>query len=468
MLRRTLLASALAAIPAAACGGMVRAAGRRRPNIVFVLTDDLGYGDIGAYGQTKIRTPRIDRLAREGMRFTQGYAGAPVCSPSRGALLTGMHTGHARIRDNFALAGGRVGYKGAQKIRRASLTPADRTVAQHLKNAGYATGVMGKWHLDGYDRQAVPTNFGFDEFRGWLVTEPVTEGYFPTKRMHGTRMVDVPENAGGAKRLYDTTLITDESIDFIERHRADPFFLFVAYNAPHSPYVAPSLAPYADRPWPQDEQSYAAMIDSLDANVGRLLDRIDALGLGRDTIVVFSSDNGPRSEPSAYQTRIADSFDSNGGLTGYKRDLYEGGLRVPFIVRWTGHVAAGSTSDQPVYFPDFLPTALAAAGARSQPSDGIDLIPHLTGARTRLAPRVLYWEFYSPEFGQAARLGQWKALRLKRDGPVMLFDLSVDPWESRNLADVHPDIVRRLSAAMAEAHRPSAEYPDPAPGERAL
>jgi arylsulfatase A-like enzyme len=461
MLRRTFLAgAAMAAISGAALAASP--AGARRPNIIFILADDLGYGDVGVHGQSRIRTPNIDRLAQQGRLFTQGYAGAPVCSPSRAALLTGLHTGHARIRDNFALAAGHVGYKGQQQIRRASLTPEDRTVAQHLKAAGYTTGIMGKWHLDGYDRDAVPTNFGFDEFKGWLVTEPTTEGYWPVKRMHGTRMVDVPQNADGARQLYDTDLITDESIDFIQRHRADPFFLYVAYNAPHSPYVVPDFGAYADQPWPDDEKSYAAMVDRMDANIGRLLDQLQASGIDGDTIVIFSSDNGPRSEPAAYQTRMADAFDSNGGLTGYKRDMYEGGLRVPFLVRWPGHIAPGSRSDVPVYFPDLLPTALAAAGAAVQPTDGIDLLPHLRDANTIPADRFMYWEFYSPEFRQAARLGKWKAIRLQRGGATRLYDLSVDPWESRDLAPEHPDVVQMMNEGMAREHRASPEYPDPA------
>jgi arylsulfatase A-like enzyme len=462
MLRRTFLAgTAMVAIAGKALAAVP--AGVRRPNIIFILADDLGYGDVGIYGQARFRTPNIDRLAQEGRLFTQGYAGAPVCSPSRGALLTGQHTGHGRIRDNFALAAGHVGYKGQQQIRRASLTPADRTVAQHLQAAGYATGIMGKWHMDGYDPAAVPTNFGFDEFKGWLVTEPTTEGYWPVKRMHNTQMVDVPANADGARQVYDTDLITDESVDFIKRHVRDPFFLYVAYNAPHSPYVAPDLGPYADQPWAEDEKLYAAMVDRLDANVGRLLDQLQASGIDGDTIVMFSSDNGPRSEPSAYQTRMADSFDSNGGLTGYKRDLYEGGLRVPFLVRWPGHIAAGSRSDVPVYFPDLLPTALAAAGAPVQPSDGIDLMPHLRDVTVIPAERFLYWEFYSPEFRQAARMGRWKAIRLQRGGEILLFDLSVDPWESRNLAAQHPEVVGIMDEGMAREHRASAEYPDPVP-----
>jgi len=462
MLRRTFLAFALATVSSVALAASP-AGSSRRPNIVFILADDLGYGDVSAYGQAKFRTPNIDRMAQQGRLFTQGYAGAPVCSPSRGALLTGLHTGHARIRDNFALAAGHVGYKGQQQIRRASLTPADRTVAQHLQAAGYATGIMGKWHLDGYDTQAVPTNFGFDEFKGWLVTEPTTEGYYPVKRMHNTSMIDIPENAEGAKQVYDTDLITDESIDFIQRHRDDPFFLYVAYNAPHSPYIAPDFGLNADKHWPDDEKFYAAMIERLDAGVGRLLDHLQASGIDGDTIVIFSSDNGPRSEPRPYQTRMADSFDSNGGLTGYKRDLYEGGLRVPFVVRWPGHVAPGSRSDVPVYFPDLLPTALAAAGAPVQPTDGIDLLPHLRDANTIPPDRFLYWEFYEPEYRQAARYGKWKAIRLKRGGDTLLFDLSVDPWESRDLAGQHPDVLQMMNDGMAREHRASAEYPDPAP-----
>jgi arylsulfatase A-like enzyme len=465
MIRRDFILGALAAIAAAPAVAAPRP-GTRRPNIVFILADDMGYGDLAMFGQRKIATPNIERLARSGMLFTRGYAGAPVCGPSRCALMTGMHTGHGRIRDNTSIAGGRTGTKwgGKEVWRRPNLMPDDRTVAQYLQGAGYRTGLMGKWHLDGFEPEATPPKFGFDEFRGWLIQAETTQGYWPAQRIHGDKVVDIPENANGRHGRYEPFMVTEDAIDFIERHKAHPFFLYVAYNSPHSPYTAPDFGPYADRAgWADDEKTYAAMIHYLDRGIGQLLDKLAAAGLDEDTVVFFASDNGPRSEPTPQQTRVADFFDSNGGLTGYKRDMYEGGIRDPWIVRWTGKVPAGAVSDVPVYFPDFLPTALDLAGAPVAKSDGVSLKPFLVDPGRPAADRFLYWEFYDPEFRQAARWGRWKAVRLKRGGPLELYDLARDPKESRNVAAAHPDVVAVMAAGMAREHVPSVEYPDPPP-----
>jgi arylsulfatase A-like enzyme len=465
MIRRDFILSALAAL--AAAPAIAAQAGSRRPNIIFILADDMGYGDTSVYGQRRIATPNIDRLAKSGMRFTQAYAGAPVCGPSRCALMTGQHTGHCRIRDNTSLAAGKLGTKhgGAEKWRRPNLLPEDRTVAQYLQAAGYRTGLMGKWHLDGFEEKATPVQFGFDEFKGWLTPLETTQGYWPAQRVHGDKLIEIPENANGKHGRYDTDMITEDAIDFIERHKTDPFFLYVSYNSPHSPYTAPDFGPYANRKdWADDEKTYAAMIHYLDRGIGQLLDKVAKAGLDKDTVIFFASDNGPRSEPSVQQTRMADFFDSNGGLTGYKRDMYEGGIREPWIVRWTGKVPAGAVSDVPVYFPDFLPTALDLAGAKAAPTDGVSLKPFLVDPKRKGEDRFLYWEFYSPEFRQAARWGKWKAVRLKRGGPLELYDLSTDPKESRDVAAAHPDVVARMVEGMAREHVASAEYPDPAPG----
>ncbi len=458
--RRSFIASAFATGTAFALG--VDKPASRPPNIIFILADDMGYGDPSIYGQTKIRTPRIDRLAAEGARFTQGYAGAPVCAPSRCSLMTGMHVGHARVRDNFALAAGHVGHKRKEELRRASLTPQDRTIADYLHTAGYHTGLMGKWHLDGYDPEAIPTRHGFDEFKGWLTQIEETQGYWPEKRCHNEQLIDIPENAGGKHGRYDTTMITEDSVDFIERHRTEPFFLYVAYDSPHSPYTAPDFGPYANHPtWADDEKTYAAMIWYMDKGIGQILDTLHRLNLDQNTVVFFASDNGPRSEPTVQQTRVIDFFDSNGNLTGYKRDLYEGGIRDPFIVRWTGHIPAGAVSQMPVYFPDVLPTALDLAASPPVKTDGISLLPYLLHPNQAANDRFMYWEFYEPVYRQAARLGKWKAVRLKRGGKLELYDLSVDPWESKDVATQHPDVVAKIEQGMAREHLPSAEYPDP-------
>lgn len=461
MMRRSFLLGAMAAVGGAATAG-AQTSPARKPNIIFILADDLGWGDLSSYGSKRIKTPNIDRLAAQGMKFTNGYAGAPVCGPSRCALMTGLHAGHGRIRDNFAIAGGEVGMKGAQTIRRASLTPQDKTVAQYLQGAGYKTGLMGKWHLDGYDSKAGPVTFGFDEFKGWLISVPGTQSYWPERRMLNDKVVEVPQNAGGKHVLYETDMVSDESVDFIERHKDVPFFLYTAYDSPHSPYQAPDFGPYANEPWPDDEKTYAAMVHYMDLGIGRIVAKLRELKLDNDTIIFFSSDNGPRSEPNPYQTRMADNFDSNGGLTGYKRDMYDGGLRAPWIVRWTSHIKPGVVSDVPVYFPDFLPTALALAGAEPETTDGINLAPILSQAKTE--DRFMYWEFYSPEFTQAARFGKWKAVRRTRGSRIELFDIVADPWESKNLAAANPEMIKFMEDGMAREHKASLEYPDPAPG----
>jgi arylsulfatase A-like enzyme len=462
MPRREFLYGTMATVLAAQSAAAAK--GKRQPNIVFILADDMGYGDPAVYGSRKLKTPNIDRLAAEGLRFTQGYAGAPVCGPSRCALLTGLHSGHGRVRDNFALAAGSLGRKGEEKWRRPNLMPEDQTVAQMLQKAGYKTALMGKWHLDGYDPNAVPNNFGFDEFKGWLTQVEATQGYWPSQRMNNTKPIDLPENAGGAHGKYDTNMISDDSVAYIARHKQEPFFLYVAYDSPHSPYTAPDFGPYANEPWPDDAKYYAALIWYMDQGIGRILKALKEQGLDQDTVVFFASDNGPRSEETVQQTRVIDFFDSNAGLTGYKRDMYEGGIRDPWIVRWTNHIKPG-VSDVPVYFPDFLPTALDFAGARAPRLDGISLMPTLMDGKALPEERVMYWEFYEPRFRQAVRLGQWKGVRLTRTGPVELYDLSSDPWESKNLATQHPDIAARLDAIMRREHKASPEYPDPAPGE---
>ena len=282
MIRREFILGALAAIAAAPVFAAAPP-GARRPNIIFILADDMGYGDASIYGQRKISTPHIDRLAREGMLFTQGYAGAPVCGPSRNALMTGQHTGHTRIRDNTSIAGGKLGTKGkgTQLWRRPNLLPEDRTVAQYLQAAGYRTGLMGKWHLDGFEANATPPRFGFDEFKGWLIQFESTQGYWPAQRVHGDKLVDIPENANGRHGRYGTHMITEDSVDFIGRHKDQPFFLYVGYDSPHSPYTAPDFGPYADRAgWADDEKTYAAMIHHLDQGIGKLLDKLASVGLG--------------------------------------------------------------------------------------------------------------------------------------------------------------------------------------------
>jgi arylsulfatase A-like enzyme len=458
--RRGFLELALAASAGVAWASENSPGASRRPNIVFILADDLGIHDVSCYGQSRFQTPHIDRMASEGMRFTDAYAGAPVCGPSRSTLMTGLNTGHTRVRANFALAEGHVGYKGKEQIRRANLLPEDRTVADLMRRSGYHTGLVGKWHLDGYDPDATPVEHGFDEFQGWLTSNGKSQGYFPVERYDGKKVRRIAENEQDRHGLYETEMCIEEASDFIRRNAEAPFFLYLAFNNPHSPYVTPTLGSAAGEPWTRDEKIYASMVEFMDQGVGAVMRTLKETGLDEDTIIFFASDNGPRSEPTKQQTEVVNFFNSNGIYRGYKRDLYEGGIREPFIVRWPGKIAAGSESHEPVYFPDFLPTAVQIAqGPAADKTDGADLMPILRQRTKHLGERFIYWETYEPEFRQAVRWGKWKAVRLKLGGPLELYNLEADVSEKHEVAAQNPLVVRRIEEYLRTAHTDSPEYP---------
>ncbi|MBO1361870.1 arylsulfatase [Acetobacter sacchari] len=459
--RRALLSTTAQATMAAALPSIAHAGPqpRRRPNIIYIIADDLGVYDLGCYGQKKIRTPNIDALAANGMLFNSAYGGAPICSPSRCALMTGKNMGHSTIRDNFALQGGIIGKRGKESVRRIGLAPGEKTVATAMAEAGYVTGLVGKWHLDGYDPNAIPTRHGFQEFHGWLTQTETTQGYFPTQWYSGEKLGNIPENADGKQAVYETDICTDQACDFIRKNQKSPFFLTLAYNAPHSPHITPTTGSYAGRPWGEYEKNYAAMIEFLDAGVGAVVQTVREAGLEKDTVIFVSSDHGPRSEPTAEQTEVVEFFDSHGSLRGYKRDLYEGGIRVPLIVSWPGHIRAGSVSDEPVYHPDFLPTAVALAGnGRLYPDmDGADISPVLLG-RGGIASRYLYWETYEPSFWQAARHGRWKAVKPVGGGEIQLFDLLEDSSETRDVSAENSAIVESFVRCFKECRVASPNY----------
>jgi arylsulfatase A-like enzyme len=436
-----------------------------QPNILWIMADDLGYGDLPSYGQTRIQTPNLDRLAASGTRFTNVYAGSTVCAPSRSVLMTGQHTGHTRVRGNFALAGGSEGYKGDQKVRRLYLFDDDPTVGKVLQSAGYRTALVGKWHLEAYEKVAVPWNRGFDQFYGRLMHTPVSSRptYFPEMYHDNASLLPVPGNANEAKGTYQTDFMTDKAIEFMRDNKERPWYAFLSYSNPHDPFIVPDLGPYADRPWTVQQMAYAAMVTRLDWNIGRLLKQLQQMGLDENTVVFFCSDNGPRSSSNnAEQTRTFEFFDSNGPLRGYKRDMYEGGIRVPMIVRWTGKIAAGRTSAAPWYFADFLPTAADLAGAELPPGiDGVSVVPTLLGQPQDTADRFFYWEFYERGFQQAVRWRNWKAIRLAPGAPLKLYDLAVDVGEDNNIAALHPDIVRRIEQYLKTARTESEHYPLP-------
>lgn len=410
----------------------------RKPNIVFILADDLGYGDMGCYGGKLIRTLNLDRMAQEGMRFTDCYADSTVCSPSRCVLMTGRHTGHARIRANMAEQGGRLGWKAGPKgnklVRRMHLTDEDVTVAQVLQKAGYHTCLVGKWHLEGYEPTAVPHRRGFDEVY--------------------------------CKLMHDSG--TEEAIDFIKRNADRPFFLYLANISPHGPYQIPDVGSYAETDWTDWQKKYAAMITHLDACVGRVLQALKQAGIDRQTVVFFCSDNGPPKVGRSKEIRVAKFFDSTGPLTGFKRDLNEGGIRVPAIVRWPDNVPAGQTSDAVWYFTDFLPTATELAGVEPPADiDGVSVLPTLLGRKQETPNnRFLYWEIYDRGFRQAVRWRNWKSLRFGLDKPLKLCDLTHDASESHDVAAQHPDVVQRIDAYLKTARTESENWPIRAKRER--
>jgi arylsulfatase A-like enzyme len=447
---------------------------KRPPNIIFILADDMGYGDVSCYGQQRFRTPHIDRLAAEGMKFTQAYAGTAVCSPSRSSLFTGQHTGHTPVRGNLP-----VPPEGQYPLPDSSVI-----IPQLLKQAGYATGCFGKWGLGGPGTSGDPVNKGFDEFFGYN-SQTLAHNYYPHHLWHNREKIMLPENRGGRSVTYAPELIHQKTLDFIDKHKDQPFAVFVTTVIPHAemaappaymkrtigkfgpekPYIgadtaAPGFAksgPYLSQPYPQ--AAFAAMVLVLDDQVGQIMAKLKQLHLDDNTIVVFTSDNGPSDEGgknSAY-------FNSSGGFRGMKRDLYEGGIRMPFIVRWPGRVKAGAVSNQLVAFWDMLPTFTELAGVKNPARiDGVSVVPTLTGKGTQQQHPYLYWEFYEQGGKVAARMQNWKAVRLNMavnpNGPIELYDLKTDPAEKLDVAKQHLDVVARFEQIFKKEHVPSSAF----------
>jgi arylsulfatase A-like enzyme len=423
-----------------------------RTNMIFIMADDMGHADAGCYGQRIIPTPNLDRLAGEGTRFTHVYAGSPVCAPSRSVLMTGLHSGRTTVRGNTGIGGVR-GLDGSQG--RVPLKAEDRTVAEHLKELGYATGMTGKWGLGEPGTTGEPNRQGFDEWFGFL-NQGRAHDHFPEYLWHNAERKDLEGKRGGEGPRYAHDLFTDFAMDFIRRHAAGerPFFLYLPYTLPHDKYQIPSTDPFTDQPWTRDEKVHAAMIARLDRDTGRLMRLLGELGLADNTVVFFTSDNGAA-------RRWEGRFDSSGPLRGRKRDLYEGGIRVPMIVRWPGVVPAGRVSEAPWYFPDVLPTLVAIAGGRPPEGiDGISVLPELKGvAQPELSARHLYWEFFEGGFKQAARRGEWKVVRPAAETPLELYHLERDPSETRNIAGEHPEVIETFEAYLKTARTPSEHWP---------
>jgi arylsulfatase A-like enzyme len=427
-----------------------------KPNIISILADDLGYGDLGCYGQQKIRTPNLDRMAAEGMRFTDHYAGSAVCAPSRCVLMTGLHTGHARVRANG----------------RMPIEPEDVTVAEVLKRAGYATAAIGKWSLGDAGTTGAATRQGFDYFFGYL-NQGAAHFYYPESLDRNEETVILEANRDGKRGTYSHDLLTQEALQFIRRRARGPFFLYVPFTIPHAEVLVPedSLSEYRDK-WPEKpfpgghyaaqptpRAARAAMITRMDRDIGCILDLVKELRIDERTVVMFTSDNGP----CAAGGQDPAFFESAGPLRGSKFGLYEGGIRVPMIARWPGKIPVGSVTDFASGFWDILPTCAELAGVQPPAGiDGVSLVPTLMGKPREQAQReCLYWEYRG---WQVVRFGNWKAIRTTPQRPIELYDLKSDMGEENDLAAANPDLVAKAQWYLQTSRTDDPNWPLKAKG----
>jgi arylsulfatase A-like enzyme len=448
------------------------------PNIIYLLADDLGYAELGAYGQTRIRTPNLDRMAAEGMKFTQHYSGSPVCAPSRNTLLTGLHTGHTQIRDNYELGG----FLDEEERGQMPLDSGTYTIGHLLKQAGYVTAAIGKWGLGGPGTSGEPNRHGFDYFFGYLDQKqahnyypthlwrngervPLDNPYFSPHQRHEGDAADPASYDMYKGADYSLDVLVDDALRFIRENREHRFFLYVPFTIPHLALQVPdsSVADYegafeetpylGDRsylPHPKPKAAYAGMITRMDAHVGRILALLEELGLDDRTIVMFSSDNG-----TTYTGGVdAEFFQSVGPLRGLKGSVYEGGIRVPLIARWPGRIAPGTTTGHVSAFWDLLPTLAGLARAPAPGNiDGVTFLPTLLGRGEQPEHEWLYWEYHGLWKGaQSVRMGRWKGVRLgghaNADAPIELYDLEADIGETNDVAAQHPELVARIRAVM--------------------
>lgn len=446
------------------------ATNQTRPNIVILLADDLGWGDLSCYGQKKFSTPNVDRLASEGMRFTQAYAGSPSGAASRGTLFTGNHTGHARIRGNYGPDGHPVALRGE-----------DATLTEVLKRVGYHTGVIGKWGLGGDGTSGMPEKKGVDQWLGLLELRHATNQFPAVVARHDplqrffndpvlyptTYYLPIFVNANGLQADHTQDLFTRGASNYFakfspaEFNKFRPLFLHLAFTLPNAGEEAGTNVPtkylgsaarFASEKWPAAEQRKAAAIAHLDASVGQLLKQLDDPKFAANTVLFFTSDN------AAQKDGLCDPafFSSNGPFRGAKGDLTEGGLRVPLLVRWPNHIKPGTTNGQPVALWDLFATAAELAGITNAPTaDGVSLVPMLLGKPLPKPREFLYWEHHAGGFAQAIRAGDWKGIRAKPDAPLELFHLARDPGEARDVAADYPAVVKHLEALLKSARTES-------------
>ena len=464
--RWKICAAAIVVVLLGTRGAMLHAEVKRPPNVIVILADDLGYGELGCYGQRLIRTPRLDQMAVEGLRFTHFYAGATVCAPSRSVLMTGLHHGHTRVRGNA----------GRTNPEAQALQPDDSTVAELAQQSGYRTALIGKWGLGdiGPAETGLPRKQGFDEFYGYL-NQQHAHNHFPDflwENEERTRLRNVVTAVGDAGAGYATTavefaddLFAERSLRFVESNRHRPFFLFWSMVTPHANNErtralkngaqVPDFGPWSDAEWPEPDRGHAAMITRLDMHVGRMLDRLRELGIAEETLVLFSSDNGPHNESGHNPER----FQPAGPYTGMKRSLTDGGIRVPLLAWWPGTIAAGGETARVAYHGDLMATVAEVAGVSGpQGLDSISLVPTLKGEPARSAHEFLYWEFHEGGFRQACLYRErWKGIRIA-GGALRLYDTDSDIAERRDIAAANPDIARVVGDYLDHARTDSIHW----------
>ena len=456
-----------------------------KPNIIYIYADDLGYGELGCYGQQKIKTPHLDRLAKEGIRFTQHYTGAPVCAPARCVLMTGRHSGHSYIRGNYELGGFEDDNEGGQM----PLPEGTVTLAKIFKQAGYTTGAIGKWGLGMHNNTGDPNKQGFDYFYGYY-DQKQAHNFYPTHLwqngkwdsldnpfiyVHQSLPKDENDPAAFARykgKEYSMDKMVEKTLDFINKNRKNPFFLYLPYTGPHVSLQAPDEAVkeyagqfdeqpyrgekgYASTLYPK--ATYAAMITYMDKQVGRIIALLEKLRLDENTLIMFSSDNGATFDVGGVDTEY---FNSVGGLRGRKQDLYEGGIRVPLIARWRGKIPAGQVTNHVSAQFDIMATLAELTGAKAPPNDGISFLPTLLGNHNQQKQhRYLYFEFPEKSGQVAIRMGKWKGVKsnMKKDRNASweIFDLEKDVGETTNIAEMHADLGTKFEAILRKEHRPS-------------
>jgi arylsulfatase A len=441
-----------------------------KPNVIFILADDMGYGDLGCYGQQKIETPNIDKLASGGIRFTQFYAGTSVCAPSRASLMTGLHTGHTPIRGNYEI----------KPEGQLPLPDSVNIIPEMFKSAGYKTGAFGKWGMGYPGSEGDPVKQGVDEFYGYNCQRE-SHNFFPDHLWSNEQKINL-RNTYSIQTQYAPGLIQKKALSFMERNKSRPFFMYLAYTLPHAALQLPAGdetfeyykkkfkeqpvdvgsdwkgAGYQPQAYPH--AAYAAMVSKLDKYVAEVVAKLKALGLDKNTLIVFASDNGPHVEGG----NDPKFFNSNGGLTGIKRQLTEGGIREPVIVNWPGKIKAGQTSAYTGAFWDFLPTFAELAQVKlKQKTDGISLVPLLLDKGKQKEHEFLYWEFHEDGGRQAVRMGKWKAIRENvfkdPNGKLRLYNLEEDPKELKDLAAANLNVVEKMKAIMAREHVENKNFP---------